>query len=47
MEVDPGLLDRTYFLLNYAEMDPDCIKVRLLTDMGNNIFAMFLATCLA
>jgi hypothetical protein len=47
MEVDPGLLDRTYFLLNYAEMDPDCIKVFLLKYLGTNSFAIFLATHLA
>ena len=24
--VDPGLVDRTFLLFNYAEMDPDCVK---------------------
>ena len=27
IDLDPGLVDRTYILLNYAEMDPDCLKV--------------------
>jgi hypothetical protein len=27
IDLDPGLVDRTYILINYAEMDPDCLKV--------------------
>ena len=26
LELDPGFVDRTFLLINYAEMDPDCIK---------------------
>jgi len=26
IDLDPGIVDRTYLLLNYADMDPDCIR---------------------
>ena len=25
LEFDPGIVDRTYMLANYAELDPDCL----------------------
>ena len=26
LDLDPGLVDRTHLLLNYADLDPDCVR---------------------
>jgi len=26
IDLDPGIIDRTYLLLNYADLDPDCVR---------------------
>jgi hypothetical protein len=41
LELDPGLVDRTYILINYAEMDPECLKVGFLLR-----WERFLAPCI-
>ena len=38
LEFDPGLVDRTYMLANYAELDPDCLFTPSYEDLeGGNL----------
>jgi len=36
IDLDPGFIDRTYLLLNYADLDPDCIRTIAASPTSSN-----------
>jgi hypothetical protein len=36
--LDPGLIDRTYLLLNYADLDPDCVRTGTIASTTSNSY---------
>jgi len=45
IELDPGIIDRTYLLLNYADLDPDCIRTLTTTPTSSPSNITVTITC--